>query len=306
MSDLTTGVPEHVALPERIGVIGGGRMGAGIAHAFLMAGARVAVVERDAASAAAARERVEAAIDGSVRRGATAPAPDRLIATTSWDALRGSALVVEAVPELPELKHDALRRAEDLLEPDAVLASNTSSLSIDGLAEVLRRPGAFLGMHFFNPVPASALVEVVAGQATAPSAIELVTGWVAALGKTPIVVRDSPGFASSRLGVLLGLEAVRMVEEGVASPESIDTAMTLGYKHPVGPLRLTDIVGLDVRLDIAEYLASELGARFEPPALLRRMVADGLLGRKSGRGFYDWSEEAAGGMPLTRAPEPPR
>jgi 3-hydroxybutyryl-CoA dehydrogenase len=306
VSDLTTGVPERVALPERIGVIGGGRMGAGIAHACLMAGAHVAVIERDAASAGAARERVEAAIEGSVRRGAAAPATDRLIATTSWDALRGSALVVEAVPELPELKHDALRRAEDLLEPDAVLASNTSSLSIDGLAEVLRRPGAFLGMHFFNPVPASALVEVVAGQATAPSAIELVTGWVAALGKTPIVVRDSPGFASSRLGVLLGLEAVRMVEEGVASPESIDTAMTLGYKHPVGPLRLTDIVGLDVRLDIAEYLASELGARFEPPALLRRMVADGLLGRKSGRGFYDWSDEATGGVPLKRAPEPPR
>jgi 3-hydroxybutyryl-CoA dehydrogenase len=306
VSDLTTGVPERVALPERIGVIGGGRMGAGIAHACLMAGAHVAVIERDAASAGAARERVEAAIEGSVRRGAAAPATDRLIATTSWDALRGSALVVEAVPELPELKHDALRRAENLLEPDAVLASNTSSLSIDGLAEVLRRPGAFLGMHFFNPVPASALVEVVAGQATAPSAIELVTGWVAALGKTPIVVRDSPGFASSRLGVLLGLEAVRMVEEGVASPESIDTAMTLGYKHPVGPLRLTDIVGLDVRLDIAEYLASELGARFEPPALLRRMVADGLLGRKSGRGFYDWSDEATGGVPLKRAPEPPR
>lgn len=294
-------------LPARVGVVGGGRMGAGIAHAFLMAGARVAVVERDAASASAARDRVLLAVEGSVRRGAAAPAPDRLLTTIDWDALRGSALVVEAVPELPELKREALRRAEELLEPLAVLASNTSSLSIDGLAQGLQRPGAFLGLHFFNPVPASTLVEVVAGTATAPSAVELATRWVAALGKTAVVVRDSPGFASSRLGVLLGLEAVRMVEEGVASPEDIDAAMTLGYKHPVGPLRLTDIVGLDVRLDIAEYLARELGPRFEPPELLRSMVAEGLLGRKSGRGFYDWSDEAAPGADgVNRAPEPPR
>jgi 3-hydroxybutyryl-CoA dehydrogenase len=294
-------------VPPRVGVIGGGRMGAGIAHAFLMAGAHVAVVERDAADAAAAHTRVQAAVDGSVRRGAAAPAPGRLAATTSWDALRGSALVVEAVPELPELKRDALRRAEDLLEPGAVLASNTSSLSIDGLATALARPDAFLGLHFFNPVPASALVEVVAGSATSPSVVGAATGWVEALGKTPILVRDSPGFASSRLGVLLGLEAVRMVEEGVASPEDIDSAMTLGYRHPVGPLRLTDLVGPDVRLDIAEYLARELGARFEPPALLRRMVADGRLGRKSGRGFYDWSgDESGGGAVLSRAPESPR
>lgn len=298
------------ALPDRVGVIGGGRMGAGIAHAFLMAGAPVVVVERDTDSASEARDRVLATIEGSVRRGATPPEPDNLITTVAWSALRGCGLVVEAVPELPDLKREALRRAEELLEPLAVLASNTSSLSIDGLAAGLRRPGAFLGMHFFNPVPASALVEVVAGSATAPSALDLATGWVAALGKTAVVVRDSPGFASSRLGVLLGLEAVRMVEEGVASPEDIDAAMTLGYKHPVGPLRLTDIVGLDVRLDIAEYLASELGPRFEPPALLRRMVADGLLGRKSGRGFYDWSDEtggsATGGSSVSRAPERPR
>ncbi|KQR54016.1 3-hydroxybutyryl-CoA dehydrogenase [Leifsonia sp. Leaf336] len=295
-------------IPGRVGVLGGGRMGAGIAHAFLMAGANVAVVERDAASASAARDRVLAAVEGSVLRGTVAPEPDRIVTTIDWDALRGCDLVVEAVPELPDLKREALQRAEELLEPLAVLASNTSSLSIDALAAGLQRPGAFLGMHFFNPVPASALVEVVSGSATAPSAVELATGWVAALGKTPIVVRDSPGFASSRLGVLLGLEAVRMVEEGVASPEDIDAAMTLGYKHPVGPLRLTDIVGLDVRLDIAEYLANELGPRFEPPALLRQMVAEGLLGRKSGRGFYDWSDETGGGAgaDVSRAPERPR
>jgi 3-hydroxybutyryl-CoA dehydrogenase len=192
------------------------------------------------------------------------------------------------------LKREALRRAEDLLPADAVLATNTSSLSIDTLAEGLKRPGAFLGMHFFNPVPASTLVELVLGAATAPSTAAAAGGWVRALGKTAITVRDSPGFASSRLGVLLGLEAIRMVEEGVATAEDIDTAMRLGYKHPVGPLRLTDIVGLDVRLDIAEYLARELGPRYEPPDLLRRMVAEGMLGRKSGQGFFFWGDGSGG------------
>jgi 3-hydroxybutyryl-CoA dehydrogenase len=265
-------------------------MGSGIAHAFLMAGADVAVIERDATAAAEARERILNAVAASVERGAVAPDPAHLLVTVTWEALNGAGLAIEAVPELPGLKREALRRAEDLLPVDAVLASNTSSLSIDALAEGLERPGAFLGLHFFNPVPASTLVEVVSGTATAVSAIDAATDWVSALGKTAIVVRDSPGFASSRLGVLLGLEAIRMVEEGVGSPEDIDRAMTLGYRHPVGPLRLTDLVGLDVRLDIAEYLARELGPRFEPPELLRQMVAEGLLGRKSGHGFYDWTD----------------
>jgi 3-hydroxybutyryl-CoA dehydrogenase len=278
-------------VPERVGVIGGGRMGAGIAHAFLMAGASVAVIERDRASASAARDRVLAAVARSVERGAEPPDADRLAVTVDWDALRGAGLAVEAVPEAAALKAEALGRAEPLLDPSAVLATNTSSLSIDALAAGLERPGAFLGLHFFNPVPASALVEVVTGSATAPTAVDDATGWVEALGKTAVIVRDSPGFASSRLGVLLGLEAIRMVEDGVATPEDIDRAMTLGYKHPVGPLRLTDIVGLDVRLDIAEHLFRELGPRFEPPGLLRRMVADGLLGRKTGRGFYPWPDE---------------
>lgn len=292
-------------LPDRVAVIGGGRMGAGIAHAFLMAGAEVVVIERDASAAAEARDRILAAVEGSVRRGASTPDPERLLVTVTWEALNGAGLAVEAVPELVGLKREALQRAEDLLPVDAVLATNTSSLSIDALAEGLQRPGAFLGMHFFNPVPASTLVELVTGTATATTAAEAAEGWVAAIGKTPITVRDSPGFASSRLGVLLGLEAIRMVEEGVATPEDIDAAMTLGYKHPVGPLRLTDIVGLDVRLDIAEYLSRELGPRFEPPELLRRMVAEGMLGRKSGRGFYDWTEgDAPGDAPgSSTAPE---
>lgn len=279
-------------LPGRVAVIGGGRMGAGIAHAFLMAGAEVVVVERDHSAAAEARDRILADVEGSVRRGAAAPDPERLLVTVTWEALTGAGLAIEAVPELVGLKREALRRAEDLLPVDAVLATNTSSLSIDVLAAGLERPGAFLGMHFFNPVPASTLVELVTGSATAPSAAEDAARWAAALGKTAITVRDSPGFASSRLGVLLGLEAIRMVEEGVATPDAIDTAMTLGYKHPVGPLRLTDMVGLDVRLDIAEYLARELGPRFEPPELLRRMVAEGMLGKKTGNGFYDWTRDA--------------
>jgi 3-hydroxybutyryl-CoA dehydrogenase len=292
-------------IPDRIAVIGGGRMGAGIAHAFVMAGADVAVVERDASAAADARDRILTSVEASVRRGAAAPDPERLLVTVTWEALNGAGLAIEAVPELVGLKRAALRRAEDLLPVDAVLATNTSSLSIDVLAEGLKRPGAFLGMHFFNPVPASSLVEIVTGSATAPSAALDAARWVGALGKTAITVRDSPGFASSRLGVLLGLEAIRMVEEGVATPDDIDRAMTLGYKHPIGPLRLTDLVGLDVRLDIAEYLARELGPRYEPPELLRSMVAQGMLGQKSGNGFYDWSETPPAPPAPPAPPTPP-
>ena len=172
--------------------------------------------------------------------------------------------------------------------PGAVIATNTSSLSIDGLAAGLARPDRFVGLHFFNPVPASGLVEIVVGPATGDDLVAAAQAWVEALGKTAITVTDSPGFASSRLGVAIALEAMRMLEEGVASAADIDTAMTLGYRHPVGPLRTTDLVGLDVRLAIAEHLARELGPRFEPPAILRSLVAEGRLGRKSGRGFYDW------------------
>ena len=170
----------------------------------------------------------------------------------------------------------------------ALLATNTSSISIDALASALRRPERFLGLHFFNPVPTSALVEIVIGRATADVSVEQARAYVDAIGKTPIVVRDSPGFASSRLGVLLGLEAIRMLEEGVADAGDIDRAMELGYRHPMGPLRTTDLVGLDVRLGIAEELRAAFGERFAPPALLRRMVAEGRLGRKSGEGFYRW------------------
>lgn len=281
------------SLPQRVGVIGGGRMGGGIAHAFLMAGSAVTVVEREPIAAAAARERIESSVAMSIERGATDANLDevvqRLEVVIDRDALTESDLVVEAVFEDPAVKREALQGAESVMRDDAVLATNTSSMSIGALAELLQRPERFIGLHFFNPVPASTLIEVVLGPRTGDALREDAPAWVRALGKTPIVVNDAPGFASSRLGVVLALEAMRMVEQGVASARDIDLAMELGYKHPTGPLKTTDIVGLDVRLGIAEYLHAELGETFAPPQILRDKVARGELGRKSGTGFYDWS-----------------
>ena len=281
-------------LPHSVGVLGGGRMGAGIAHAFLINGANVVVVERDEASAEAARERVESAAAKSIERGAVDGNLDemasRLAVTVDYDDFAGRQLVVEAVPEDWDLKVTALRGIEERLADGAYLASNTSSLSVNGLARELKRPQNFLGLHFFNPVPASTLIEVVLGEQTSDALAQAARGWVEALGKTAVVVNDAPGFASSRLGVAIALEAMRMVEEGVATAEDIDNAMVLGYKHPTGPLRTTDIVGLDVRLGIAEYLQSTLGDRFAPPQILRDKVARGELGRKSGKGFFDWTK----------------
>ncbi|QDZ14921.1 3-hydroxyacyl-CoA dehydrogenase family protein [Humibacter ginsenosidimutans] len=280
------------ALPETVGVLGGGTMGAGIAHAFLVSGCRVHVVERDREQCDAAAERVAHAVRGSVERGTTSESADELMARLQVGVDDGAFapcdLVLEAVPEALGLKAESLARVE-ASAPHAVIASNTSSISIDELAATLRDPTRFLGMHFFNPVPASSLVEVVRGAATSAEMLAVVQGWVAAIGKTAVTVSDAPGFASSRLGVALGLEAIRMLEEGVASADDIDAAMVLGYRHPVGPLRLTDIVGLDVRLGIAEYLAGALGERFAPPQLLRDKVAAGELGRKTGKGFFEWS-----------------
>jgi 3-hydroxybutyryl-CoA dehydrogenase len=192
------------------------------------------------------------------------------------------------VPEKLELKRDVFARL-GRLAPDVLLATNTSSLSITGIAAAAAHPERVVGMHFFNPVHIMKLVEVVRAEQSARPAVELALALAVRLGKDPIEVADAPGFASSRLGIAIGLEAIRMVEAGVAAPADIDKAMTLGYGFPMGPLRLTDLVGLDVRLSIAEYLAKELGERFEPPRLLREKVARGELGKKSGRGFYEWS-----------------
>ena len=281
------------AVPSLVGVVGGGRMGAGIAQAFLAAGAHVAVVEAGGEAAEAARGRVADGLAEAARRGKldgdVASVLGRLTVLDSAAELdAGTGLVVEAVPEQADLKAEVLRTAESAVGPDAVLATNTSSLSVTELAAALERPARFLGLHFFNPVPASKLVEVVVAQGTDRELVGTASGWVRALGKTDVVVRDSPGFASSRLGVLFGLEAIRMLEEGVADAEAIDTAMELGYRHPMGPLRSTDLVGLDVRLAIAEYLHRTLGERFAPPQLLRDKVAAGELGRKTGRGFHTY------------------
>jgi 3-hydroxybutyryl-CoA dehydrogenase len=253
----------------------------------------VAVVEAGAEAAAAARDRVAGGLAEAARRGTLTgdvdAALDRLtLLGTAAELDPATALVVEAVPEQPELKAEVLRAAEAAVGADAVLATNTSSLSVTELAAALERPARFLGLHFFNPVPASKLVEVVVARETDPELVATAGGWVRALGKTDVVVNDSPGFASSRLGVLLGLEAIRMLEEGVADAEAIDAAMELGYRHPMGPLRSTDLVGLDVRLAIAEYLHRTLGERFAPPQLLRDKVAAGELGRKTGRGFHTY------------------
>lgn len=276
---------DRAYVPDTVGVYGGGRMGAGIAHAFASAGARVIVIENTEETAAAARERVEASIEKSRAKGLEVPG--RVEVVRDPTLLDQALLVVEAVPEDVALKQRVLADIAKFA-PAASIGTNTSSLSIDELASVLPRPQALIGLHFFNPVPVSDLVEIVVGSRTSPDLVTAATNWVAGLGKTPITVTDSPGFASSRLGVALALEAMRMVEEGVASAEDIDTAMTLGYRHPAGPLKTTDIVGLDVRLGIAEHLERELGPRFAPPQLLRDKVAAGELGRKTGKGFYEW------------------
>lgn len=280
-------------VPRRVGVLGGGRMGAGIAHAFLTKGADVVVVERDDGAAAEARERIGASTDKSIERGTLdedrAAVLSRLAVSVDRSDLSDRDLVVEAVPEDWDLKVSSLRAVEERLGHDAALASNTSSLSVTALGDELKRPEQFLGLHFFNPVPASGLIEIVVGSRTREDLVPSARMWTEALGKTPVVVNDAPGFASSRLGVAIALEAMRMVEDGVATAEDIDNAMVLGYRHPTGPLRTTDIVGLDVRLGIAEYLASTLGDRFEPPTILRDKVARGELGRKSGQGFFEWS-----------------
>ena len=274
-------------------VIGGGTMGAGIAQIALQAGATVSVSEADAGAVDAARTRIA---DGLALAYKREDDPDEAV---SADLARLTVaaglpdltpdLVVEALPEDADLKRQVLGPLAERW-PATVIATNTSSLSIDGLAVAVAEPKRFIGMHFFNPVPRSALVELVVGAATEPATTEAARSWVTRLGKESIAVRDTPGFATSRLGVVIGLEAIRMVAEGVASAADIDRGMVLGYRFPMGPLELTDLVGLDVRLAIAEHLAGELGSRFEPPALLRDKVAAGELGKKTGRGFYDWTK----------------
>ncbi|MEH1098583.1 3-hydroxyacyl-CoA dehydrogenase family protein [Micromonospora sp. CPCC 205561] len=279
-------------MSDRFVVVGAGTMGLGIAYVAAGSGHAVELVEVD-------RERGESAVgrlgelwDRAVARGKLSA--DQADTNRRRVTLRAAlaevaeepAVIVEAVPERPDLKRAVLREAE-ALRP-ALLGSNTSSIPIAALADGLARPERFLGLHFFNPVWAMALLEIVVGPATAEQTTAAAVALAGRLGKDPVVVRDMPGFATSRLGVTLGLEAIRMVADGVASPADIDKAMVLGYRHPVGPLELTDLVGLDVRLDIARTLQAAYGDRFAPPPMLEEMVAAGRLGKKSGQGFYRW------------------
>jgi 3-hydroxybutyryl-CoA dehydrogenase len=273
-------------------VIGGGTMGAGIVHSLVTSGATVFLGERDELAASRARERVLSSLARHDTSLNLAHAPVHVtVGLPACGHMGGEPdLVLETVPEHIVLKQDIIAGAEATY-PDVVIATNTSSMSIDRMAETLDEPGRLVGMHFFNPVPASRLIEIVVGARTSATSVAAAHEWSKFLGKEAIEVRDSPGFATSRLGLAIGLEAIRMVEENVASVADIDRGMTLGYKLPIGPLELTDRVGLDVRLAIAEHLNETLGGRFCPPELLRQMVAEGHLGRKSGRGFYRWTAE---------------
>lgn len=282
--------------PTRVAVIGAGTMGAGIAQAAATAGWPTTLTDTRAEALSGALESIRRTLDGAVHRGKLdAPGRDAILARLRTApgiraACEGADLVIEAVVEELDAKRDVFSQANDWAEPLALLATNTSSISIADIAADLPRPERVVGLHFFNPVHVMKLVEVVLHDASDDAARSDALAVVRAMGKEPIVVRDSPGFASSRLGLALGLEAMRMLEEGVASAADIDRAMELGYNHPMGPLKLTDLVGLDVRLRIADYLQQALGTeRFAAPAILRRLVAEGKLGKKSGHGFYDWS-----------------
>lgn len=291
---------ESAANIERAAVLGAGTMGHGIAHVLALSGIRTSLYDISDDVVEAARAKVAANLDKGVARGKVTEedrdgALERLATTTDLaEATGGVQVVIEAVPERIELKTELFGRLGDALGPDVVLATNTSSLSITEIAGAAASPERVVGMHFFNPVHIMKLVEVVRTEHTSDEAAELALSLSRRMGKDPIDVRDAPGFASSRLGIAIGMEAIRMVEEGVASAEDIDKAMTLGYGFPMGPLKLTDLVGLDVRLAIADYLSGELGERFAPPRLLRDMVERGELGKKSGQGFYGWEDTPGG------------
>ena len=285
---------------RRVAVLGAGTMGSGIAQVCAAAGYDVALQDISRELAEKGLGRMRGALDALVAKGKMeAGERDALLARIAShgdvaSAVKDADVVIEAAPEDVELKAGLFRTAAAAAPSDALFATNTSSLPVSRIAESVPRPEAFIGLHFFNPPPVMKLLEIVRGEKTSDAAVELCRALALQLGKDPIVVKDSPGFASSRLGLALGLEAMRMLDEGVASATDIDKAMKLGYRHPMGPLELTDLVGLDVRLAIADHLARELDdRRFAAPGILRRKVAEGHVGKKAGRGFYDWSSGEA-------------
>jgi 3-hydroxybutyryl-CoA dehydrogenase len=281
----------------RILVVGAGTMGRGIAQLVALHGHDALLSDADDARTAQAIEAAgaslgRAAASGRISSELATEAHARMAPDDGGDV----ELAVEAVPEVLGLKQSIIARLDERLPATAIVATNTSSLSIGTIAGELPGRARIIGMHFFNPPVAMPLIEIVRGKATDESVVERTRELAVSLGKEPIIVRDMPGFATSRLGIVLGLEAARMLEQGVASAADIDRAMELGYGHPMGPLRLGDLVGLDVRLAIAEHLEQELGSAFTPPQILRDLVAAGHLGRKTGRGFHEYPDAA------TRAP----
>ena len=281
---------------ETIAVLGAGTMGHGIAQTATFAGYRVILRDVEREALARGVRSIERNLDKGIQLGKLTDEDrdmtlQRIRGATQLTETANADLFIEAAPEVLEIKQDILREVERSARRPFIFASNTSSLSITEIARASLHPERVVGMHFFNPVHIMRLVEIVKGQDTSPETVDIVREVGSRMKKEPITVKDVPGFASSRLGVALGLEAMRMLEQGVASAKDIDTAMELGYNHPMGPLRLTDLVGLDVRLKIAEYLHTALDSEtFRPPDILRRMVAGGKLGKKSGEGFYKWNE----------------
>ena len=278
-----------------VAVIGAGTMGHGIAQVAAMAGLSTRVTDADERALKTVYERIRTNLTGAVSRGKlTEAAADaaiaRIVAAPNVaDAVGDADLIIEAIVEDLQAKRDLFACLDEMTMASTILATNTSSLSVGRIAAATKKPARVLGMHFFNPVHIMRLVELVVHPQTDRDVLSSVREVAIAMGKQPIVVQDTPGFASSRLGVALGLEAMRMLEAGVASAEDIDTAMELGYGHPMGPLRVSDLVGLDVRLHIAEYLHRELKApHFQPPDILRNKVRKGELGRKVGKGLYEW------------------
>ena len=280
----------------RVAVLGAGTMGHGIAQVSARAGHKVTVRDVEPEYVEDGLEAIESNLEGGIERGKVTHEEadatlERLSGTTDLaEAVEDVDLVVEAVPEDLGLKKETLRDVEKLVGGDAVLATNTSSLSVTEIASAAENESRVIGLHFFNPVHIMELVEIVVAERTSQETLEFAHEFVEGIEKTAVEVTDSPGFASSRLGIALGVEAMRMVEEGVADPRDVDRAMELGYNHPMGPIELGDVVGLDVRLDILEYLRKELGERFRPPQVLKRKVRAGKLGKKSGEGFYVWED----------------
>lgn len=284
-------------LDRTVAVLGAGTMGHGIAQVSAMAGYRVTLNDPQPGAVERGLAQISANLRKGVERGKVAredadAALARLSAADSvLEAVQDAWLVIEAAPEQMEIKERIFADVYGFAPPEAILATNTSSLSVSRIAAATGAPERVIGLHFFNPVHIMKLLEVVRGAETSRETLDASLEYARRIGKEPIVVTDTPGFASSRLGVILGLEAMRMVEQGVATPQDIDRAMELGYNHPMGPLRLTDVVGLDVRLGIADYLHRELGGdQYRAPDILRRMVEEGKLGKKSGEGFYSWGE----------------